>query len=43
MDVRLDGDFVLINVHTARRPFERLRRITGVPAAPGRAETILSR
>ena len=29
MDVKLDGDFAEITVHTPNRPFERLRRITG--------------
>lgn len=29
MTVTADGDFVNIEVHTACRPFERLRRITG--------------
>ena len=29
MDVKFDGDYAEITVHTANKPFERLRRITG--------------
>ena len=29
IDVKLDGDYVKIWVHTANKPFERIRRISG--------------
>ena len=29
MEVKLDGDFAEITVHTANKPFERIRRISG--------------
>ena len=29
MTVKLDGEFVEIEIHTNNKPFERLRRITG--------------
>lgn len=31
LDIDLDGDFANITVHTANKPFERIRRITGQP------------
>ena len=29
LDIDLDGDFANITIHTANRPFERIRRLTG--------------
>ena len=29
MDIEFDGDFTNIHTHLGRRPFERIRRITG--------------
>ena len=29
MDIEFDGDFANIRTHLGRRPFERIRRITG--------------
>ena len=29
MKITVDGDYVNIEIHTANKPFERLRRITG--------------
>lgn len=29
LDIELDGDFANVTVHTANKPFERIRRITG--------------
>ena len=31
LDIELDGEFANIYVHTANKPFERIRRITGQP------------
>ena len=29
VDIELDGEFVNLTIHSANRPFERLRRVTG--------------
>ena len=31
MEISFDGEFAEITVHTANKPFERIRRITGQP------------